>query len=105
MKTEMMKSSEETLLNSCIGFRLLYLIYYYMCGRQPKVILTNVLKTEIGRKYIKTRLITDANLSHAVKLQSDQETSSVGSVEIWQIFSPLHQSLFISKRYVLFKSD
>ncbi|XP_062982946.1 sentrin-specific protease 7 isoform X2 [Elgaria multicarinata webbii] len=66
---------------------------------QPKVTLTNVLKTEIGRKYIKTQLITDANLSHGVKLQSDQQTSSsVDTVEIWQILSPLHQSLFISKR-------
>ncbi|KAH0624981.1 hypothetical protein JD844_032959, partial [Phrynosoma platyrhinos] len=67
--------------------------------RQPKVILTNVLKTEIGRKYTKTQLITDANLSHGVKLQSDQQTSSpVDTVEIWQILSPLHESLFISER-------
>ncbi|XP_053162215.1 sentrin-specific protease 7 isoform X2 [Hemicordylus capensis] len=66
---------------------------------QPKVILTNVLKTEIGRKYIKTQLITDANLSHGVKLQSHlQSSSSVESVEIWQILSPLDQSLLIPKR-------
>ncbi|XP_061484154.1 sentrin-specific protease 7 isoform X2 [Rhineura floridana] len=66
---------------------------------QPKVMLTNILKTEIGRKYIKTQVITDANLSHGVKLQSDQQTSSsVDTVEIWQILSPLQQSLFISKR-------
>ncbi|XP_060626686.2 sentrin-specific protease 7 isoform X2 [Anolis sagrei] len=66
---------------------------------QPKVILTNVLKTEVGRKYTETQLITDANLSHGAKLQSDQQTpSSVDTVEIWQIFSPLHESLFISKR-------
>ncbi|XP_042313708.1 sentrin-specific protease 7 isoform X3 [Sceloporus undulatus] len=66
---------------------------------QPKVILTNILKTEVGRKYTKTQLITDANLSHGVKLQSDQQTSSsVDTVEIWQILSPLHESLFISKR-------
>nr|XP_016848063.1 PREDICTED: sentrin-specific protease 7 isoform X2 [Anolis carolinensis] len=66
---------------------------------QPKVILTNVLKTDVGRKYTQTQLITDANLSHGVKLQSDQQTpSSVDTVEIWQIFSPLHESLFISKR-------
>uniref|UniRef100_A0A8D2LSH7 SUMO specific peptidase 7 n=1 Tax=Varanus komodoensis TaxID=61221 RepID=A0A8D2LSH7_VARKO len=73
--------------------------YYYMYGRQPKVILTNVLKTEIGRKYIKTQLITDDKLTHVVKLQSNQQpSSSVDTVEIWQILNPLHQSLFISKR-------
>ncbi|XP_060090546.1 sentrin-specific protease 7 [Heteronotia binoei] len=67
--------------------------------RQPKVILTNVLKTEVGRKYIKTQLITDANLSHAVKLQSTRQISScVDSIEIWQILSSPPQSLFISKR-------
>lgn len=72
-----------------------------MYGRQPKVMLTNVLKTEVGRKYIKTHLITGANLSHAVKLQSARQTSSsVDSIEIWQILSSPHQSLFISKRYV-----
>lgn len=61
--------------------------------------LKNILKTEVGRKYIKTQLITDANLSHAVKLQSPQQTSpSVDSIEIWQILSSPH--LFISKRYV-----
>ncbi|XP_044297531.1 sentrin-specific protease 7 isoform X3 [Varanus komodoensis] len=66
---------------------------------QPKVILTNVLKTEIGRKYIKTQLITDDKLTHVVKLQSNQQpSSSVDTVEIWQILNPLHQSLFISKR-------
>nr|XP_056714153.1 sentrin-specific protease 7 [Euleptes europaea] len=68
-------------------------------GRQPKVMLTNVLKTEVGRKYIKPQLITDANLSHAVTLQSARQTSSsVDSIEIWQILSSPHQSLFISKR-------
>ncbi|XP_020640551.3 sentrin-specific protease 7 isoform X1 [Pogona vitticeps] len=71
----------------------------YGYGRQPKVILTNVLETEIGRKYIKAQLITDANLSHGVKLQTDQQTSSsVDSVEIWQILSPLRESLLISER-------
>ncbi|CAI5772931.1 sentrin-specific protease 7 isoform X1 [Podarcis lilfordi] len=64
---------------------------------QPKVILTNVLKTEIGRKYIKTQLITD--ITHGVQLQSDQQTSpSVDSVEIREILSLLQQNLFISRR-------
>ncbi|KAL7983464.1 hypothetical protein Chor_000340 [Crotalus horridus] len=70
-----------------------------MYGRQPKVILTNVLKTELGRKYIKTQFITDANLSHAIKLQSNQQTSSsVDTLEIWHILNPLHQSPFLSER-------
>ncbi|KAM3836582.1 sentrin-specific protease 7 isoform 1-T1 [Vipera latastei] len=65
---------------------------------QPKVILTNVLKTELGRKYIKTQFVTDANLSHAIKLQSNQQTSSsVDTLEIWHILNPLHQSLFLSE--------
>ncbi|XP_070606162.1 sentrin-specific protease 7 isoform X3 [Erythrolamprus reginae] len=65
---------------------------------QPKVILTNVLKTELGRKYIKTQLVTEANLSHAINLQSNQQTSpSVDTLEIWHILNPLHQSLFLSE--------
>ncbi|XP_032075646.1 sentrin-specific protease 7 isoform X1 [Thamnophis elegans] len=65
---------------------------------QPKVILTNVLKTELGRKYIKTQFVTGANLSHAIKLQSNQQTSSsVDTLEIWHILNPLHQSLFLSE--------
>ncbi|CAM4426326.1 unnamed protein product [Lepidochelys olivacea] len=66
---------------------------------QPKVMLTNVLRTEIGRKYTQSHLITDANLSDVDKLQSDQPpSSSVASLEILQILNPPLQSLFISKR-------
>uniref|UniRef100_A0A8D0HRJ1 SUMO specific peptidase 7 n=1 Tax=Sphenodon punctatus TaxID=8508 RepID=A0A8D0HRJ1_SPHPU len=78
---------------------ILFIIYYYIYGRQPKVILTNVLKTEVGRKYIKSQLIIDANSSDADKLQSDRPpSSSVASLEIWQILSHPHQSLVIPKR-------
>ncbi|XP_063161671.1 sentrin-specific protease 7 [Candoia aspera] len=78
--------------NSCIGAEGSVL-------GQPKIILTNVLKTELGRKYIKTQFVTDANLSHAIKLQSSQQTSSsVDSLEIWHILSPLHQPPFLSER-------
>ncbi|XP_067402262.1 sentrin-specific protease 7 isoform X2 [Emydura macquarii macquarii] len=66
---------------------------------QPKVMLTNVLKTEIGRKYTQSHPITDANLSDVDKLQSDRPpSSSVASLEILQILNPPLQSLFISKR-------
>ncbi|KAM9170203.1 sentrin-specific protease 7 isoform 3-T4 [Pangshura tecta] len=66
---------------------------------QPKVMLTNVLRTEIGRKYTQSQLITDANLSDVDKLQSDRPpSSSVASLEILQILNPPLQSLFISKR-------
>ncbi|XP_026556614.1 sentrin-specific protease 7 isoform X2 [Pseudonaja textilis] len=65
---------------------------------QPKVILTNVLKTELGRKYIKTQFVTDAHLSHTIKLQSNQQTSSsVDTLEIRHILNPLHQSPFLSE--------
>ncbi|XP_067157144.1 sentrin-specific protease 7 isoform X5 [Apteryx mantelli] len=66
---------------------------------QPKVILTNVLRTKIGRKYAQVQPKTDANFSDADKLQSDQlPSSSVASLKIWQILNPTLQSLFLSKR-------
>ncbi|ETE69467.1 Sentrin-specific protease 7, partial [Ophiophagus hannah] len=56
--------------------------------------------TELGRKYIKTQFVTDAHLSHTIKLQSNQQTSSsVDTLEIWHILNPLHQSPFLSARY------
>ncbi|NXD38632.1 SENP7 protease, partial [Copsychus sechellarum] len=66
---------------------------------QPKVILTNVLRTKIGRKYTQAQPKTDANFSDAGKLQSDQAfSSSAASIKIWQILNPTLQSLFLSKR-------
>ncbi|XP_026707548.1 sentrin-specific protease 7 isoform X1 [Athene cunicularia] len=66
---------------------------------QPKVILTNVLRTKIGRKYTLAQLKTRANFSDAGKLQSDQAlSSSAASLKIWQILNPTLQSLFLSKR-------
>ncbi|XP_074452242.1 sentrin-specific protease 7 isoform X7 [Larus michahellis] len=66
---------------------------------QPKVILTNVLRTKIGRKYTQAQLKTGANFSDAGKLQSDQPpSSSAASLMIWQILNPTLQSLFVSKR-------
>uniref|UniRef100_A0A8C4U3X9 SUMO specific peptidase 7 n=1 Tax=Falco tinnunculus TaxID=100819 RepID=A0A8C4U3X9_FALTI len=70
-----------------------------MYGRQPKVILTNVLRTKLGRKYTQAQSKTGANFSDAGKLQSDQPpSSSVASLKIWQILNPTLQSLFLSKR-------
>uniref|UniRef100_A0A8C3FF55 Sentrin-specific protease 7 n=1 Tax=Chrysemys picta bellii TaxID=8478 RepID=A0A8C3FF55_CHRPI len=77
----------------------IFIMSYCLYGRQPKVMLTNVLRTEIGRKYTQSQLKTDANLSDVDKLQSDRPpSSSVASLEILQILNPPLQSLFISKR-------
>ncbi|XP_063249822.1 sentrin-specific protease 7 isoform X2 [Prinia subflava] len=66
---------------------------------QPKVILTNVLRTKIGRKYTQAQPKTGVNFSDAGKLQSHQApSSSAASVKIWQILNPTLQSLFLSKR-------
>ncbi|XP_068016808.1 sentrin-specific protease 7 isoform X1 [Melanerpes formicivorus] len=66
---------------------------------QPKVILTNVLMTKIGRKYTQVQPKSGANLSDAGKLQSDQPpSSSVASLKIWQFLNPTLQSLFLPKR-------
>uniref|UniRef100_A0A8C0V1A8 SUMO specific peptidase 7 n=1 Tax=Cyanistes caeruleus TaxID=156563 RepID=A0A8C0V1A8_CYACU len=66
---------------------------------QPKVILTNVLRTKIGRKYTQAQAKTGVNFSDAGKLQSNQApSSSAASIKIWQILNPTLQSLFLSKR-------
>ncbi|NXY23970.1 SENP7 protease, partial [Atrichornis clamosus] len=66
---------------------------------QPKVILTNVLRTKIGRKYTQVQPKTGVNFSDAGKLQSDQaSSSSAASLKIWQILNPTLQSLFLSER-------
>uniref|UniRef100_A0A8C3FBC8 Sentrin-specific protease 7 n=1 Tax=Chrysemys picta bellii TaxID=8478 RepID=A0A8C3FBC8_CHRPI len=82
-----------------VDFSTIFIMSYCLYGRQPKVMLTNVLRTEIGRKYTQSQLKTDANLSDVDKLQSDRPpSSSVASLEILQILNPPLQSLFISKR-------
>ncbi|XP_066474947.1 sentrin-specific protease 7 isoform X2 [Tiliqua scincoides] len=66
---------------------------------QPKVILTNVLRTKKGRKYVQRHLLADANLSDASKLQSDEQlSSSIASLESCQKISS-QQSCTLSKRY------
>uniref|UniRef100_A0A4X2L058 Sentrin-specific protease 7 n=1 Tax=Vombatus ursinus TaxID=29139 RepID=A0A4X2L058_VOMUR len=67
-------------------------------NRQPKVILMNVLGTELGRKYIKTLPLTEANLCETDNMQSNQlPSSSVDSLETCQKLEP-HESPFLSKR-------
>ncbi|XP_071417492.1 sentrin-specific protease 7 isoform X3 [Pithys albifrons albifrons] len=76
--------------------------------RQPKVILTNILRTKIGRKYIDSHVIIDANLPAADKLQSGQLlSSSVASLQTCQILSSPHESSFLSERseHCLRKTD
>ncbi|XP_036074400.1 sentrin-specific protease 7 isoform X3 [Rousettus aegyptiacus] len=66
--------------------------------RIPRVILTNVLGTELGRKYIKTSPVTEASLGDTDNLQSEQlSSSSDGSLESCQTLNP-HKSSLLSKR-------
>ncbi|XP_030796116.1 sentrin-specific protease 7 isoform X3 [Rhinopithecus roxellana] len=67
--------------------------------RQLKVMLTNVLWTDLGRKFRKTLPRNDANLCDANKVQSDSlPSTSVDSLETCQKLEPLHQSLILSER-------
>uniref|UniRef100_A0A8C7BHE5 SUMO specific peptidase 7 n=1 Tax=Neovison vison TaxID=452646 RepID=A0A8C7BHE5_NEOVI len=67
--------------------------------RQLKVVLTNVLWTDLGRKFRKTLPRNDANLCDANKVQSDSlPSTSVDSLETCQKLELLHQSLNLSKR-------
>ncbi|XP_012356520.2 sentrin-specific protease 7 isoform X10 [Nomascus leucogenys] len=67
--------------------------------RQLKVTLTNVLWTDLGRKFRKTLPRNDANLCDANKVQSDSlPSTSVDSLETCQKLEPLHQSLNLSER-------
>ncbi|XP_027625780.1 sentrin-specific protease 7 isoform X4 [Tupaia chinensis] len=66
--------------------------------RIPRVILTNVLGTELGRKYIKNPSVTEASLSDTDNLQSEQlSSSSDGSLESCQNVNP-HKSCLLSER-------
>nr|XP_030136784.3 sentrin-specific protease 7 isoform X2 [Taeniopygia guttata] len=66
---------------------------------QPKVILTNVLSTKIGRKYIDSHVIIDANLPAADKLQLGQlPSSAVASLQTCQMLSSPHENSFLSER-------
>ncbi|XP_006775041.1 PREDICTED: sentrin-specific protease 7 isoform X7 [Myotis davidii] len=66
--------------------------------RIPRVILTNVLGTELGRKYIKTFPVTEATLGDTDNLQSEQlSSSSDGSLESCQNLNP-HKSFFLNER-------
>uniref|UniRef100_A0A8C5U109 SUMO specific peptidase 7 n=1 Tax=Malurus cyaneus samueli TaxID=2593467 RepID=A0A8C5U109_9PASS len=85
-----------------LDFSTEFMIYCYMYGRQPKVMLTNILSTKIGRKYIDSHVINDANLPAADKLQSGQLPSpAVASLQTCQILSSPHESSFLSERYVI----
>ncbi|XP_046311236.1 sentrin-specific protease 7 isoform X2 [Marmota monax] len=67
--------------------------------RQLKVMLTNVLWTDLGRKFTKTLPRNDANLYDANKVQSDSlPSTSVDSIETCHKLEPLHQSLNLSER-------
>lgn len=91
------------MITSCIiQCLVLYVLIIYVCNRQLKVVLTNVLWTDLGRKFRKTLPRNDANLCDANKVQSDSlPSTSVDSLETCQKLELLHQSLNLSKRYVV----
>ncbi|KAM6161730.1 sentrin-specific protease 7 isoform 2-T2 [Erethizon dorsatum] len=67
--------------------------------RQLKVMLTNVLWTDLGRKFRNTLPRNDPNLCDANKVQSDSlPSTSVDSIETCQKLELLHQSLKLSER-------
>ncbi|XP_060272901.1 sentrin-specific protease 7 isoform X4 [Ovis aries] len=73
--------------------------------RKPRVILTNILGTKLGRKYIKTSSVTEANLGDTDNLQSEQLSSSAdGSLESCQNLNP-HKSFFLSESSQSSKTD
>lgn len=75
-------------------------VFVILCDRIPRVILTNVLGTELGRKYIKISPVTEASLGDTDNLESEQlSSSSDGSLESCQNLNP-HKSSFLSERYV-----
>ncbi|XP_038200797.1 sentrin-specific protease 7 isoform X4 [Arvicola amphibius] len=65
--------------------------------RIPRVILTDILRTELGRKYLKIPPISEASLSGTASLKSDQlSSSSDGSLESCQNVN--HHKSFLSER-------
>ncbi|XP_052013813.1 sentrin-specific protease 7 isoform X3 [Apodemus sylvaticus] len=67
--------------------------------RHLRVMLTNVLWTDLGRELRKTLPRNDANLCDTSKVQSDSlPSTSVDSIETCQRLDPLHQSLNLSER-------
>ncbi|XP_057620376.1 sentrin-specific protease 7 isoform X3 [Chionomys nivalis] len=65
--------------------------------RIPRVILTDILRTELGRKYLKVPPISEASLSGTANLKSDQlSSSSDGIVESCQNVN--HHKSFLSER-------
>lgn len=96
------KSPVGFVLNSCIiEWSVLCVLIIYMCNRQLKVMLTNVLWTDLGRKFTKTLPRNDAKLCDENKVHSDSlPSTSVDSLETFQKLEPLHQSLNLSERYV-----
>lgn len=90
-------------INSCIIQHLEpYVLIICVYNRHLRVMLTNVLWTDLGRKFRKTLPRNDANLCDASKVQVSDSlpSTSVDSIETCQKLDPLHQSLNLSERYV-----
>ncbi|NXO79849.1 SENP7 protease, partial [Sitta europaea] len=96
--------SDQALSSSAVSRKILQILNptlqsLFLPKRQPKVVLTNVLSTKIGRKYLDSHVIIGANLPAADKLQSGQlPSSAVASLQTCQILSSPHESSFLSER-------
>uniref|UniRef100_A0A8C5LAG7 SUMO1/sentrin specific peptidase 7 n=1 Tax=Jaculus jaculus TaxID=51337 RepID=A0A8C5LAG7_JACJA len=76
-----------------------HVLIIYVYNRHLKVMLTNVLWTDLGRKFKKTLPRNDANLCDTNKVQSDSlPSTSVDSIEACHNLDPPHQSVNLSER-------
>uniref|UniRef100_H0WJE1 SUMO specific peptidase 7 n=1 Tax=Otolemur garnettii TaxID=30611 RepID=H0WJE1_OTOGA len=98
VQSDSLPSTSVDSLETCQKLELLHQSLN-LSERMPRVILTNVLGTELGRKYIKTPPVTEGSLSGTDNLQSEQlSSSSDRSLESCQNLNP-HKSCFLSERY------
>ncbi|XP_066097773.1 sentrin-specific protease 7 isoform X2 [Saccopteryx bilineata] len=97
VQSDSLPSTSVDSLETCQKLELLHQSLN-LSERIPRVTLTNVLGTELGRKYIKTSPVTEATLGDADNLQSEQlSSSSDGSLESCQNLNP-HKSFFLPER-------
>lgn len=97
VQSDSLPSTSVDSLETCQKLELLHQSLN-LSERIPRVILTNVLGTELGRKYIKTSPVTEATLGDTDNLQSEQlSSSSDGNLESCQNLNP-DKSFFLSER-------
>ncbi|XP_022364948.1 sentrin-specific protease 7 isoform X1 [Enhydra lutris kenyoni] len=97
VQSDSLPSTSVDSLETCQKLELLHQSLN-LSKRIPRVLLTNVLGTELGRKYIKTSSVTEASLGDTDNLQSEQlSSSSDGSLESCQNLNP-HKNSFLTER-------